>query len=520
MNTKKMNKGKLILSLLTFCFLVLLGMTIYISLHNIIDAPIIYFETFPLILPGLFGGVVAIVNIKKRKLTKSTIGISVICFGIGLIAWSVAGFVWAFYNFFFHIDVPFPSLADAAYILTPAFWFIGILFLQRITGTKYQLRTIWGKTVLILVPLFVVLCTFYLVFYSFYDGVFIANGKNLQLILTIYYPISDVLLLAPTLVILVLSWKTLGGTLKRPLLLILTSFIFMYVADMGFAYTTLNNTYHNGSWPDVFYGITMLLLAFGINSISLPSFDPKNILYPLECEDIFSQLALKIIKEEEKLIGSKAWELAMNVPGIFVDVDHILKISGNKNETINKLISQYEQVFGNASRELARDAIKNLSTIANTVAIDIMITLNISSVIFFIRHISTGNFYSIFPFNQTKFDIDRHHPVVYYLLSHKGLIANTSVPQLVEEAHTIAEAHDLKEISEELRKYQAEITGGIYSDDELIGLLMIGQKSNGEKTSQKDVAYIDNLLKSCSRELAVIIHYRDTQASVLRMKPA
>lgn len=520
MNTARITKRTVILSLLTFSYLTVLGFVAYIALNNLTDTRISYFEQLSEALLPMIGGVGSLAWTKSRKSKNSILGSSVLYFSIGLLAWSFGQFIWTAHNFILGIDVPFPSLADTGYILTPIFWLMGIRLLPKITGVKYKLRTVWGKTVAILISATVLIATFYLVFYKFYQGAFFTGENNLALILNIYYPLSDVVLLASALIIILLSWKTLGGSLKKPIIFILSSIVFMYIADMEFAYYSLNGIYHNGNWVDTLFASALFLLGFGINSISLPSFDPKNILRPLECEDIFAQLALKIIKEEEKLIGPKAWELAMNVPGLFVDSNHILKVEGNKNETINQLIAQFEQIFGNASRELARDAIKNLSTIANTLSIDMMVTLNISSVVFFIRHTSTGNFYSIFPFNQTKFDIDRRHPIIYYLLNHQNLISNSSIPQLVETAHTIAEANDLKEISEEIKKYKAEIIGGIYSDDDLIGLLMIGSKSSNEKFSQRDLVFISQLLKSSTKELAQVIHYRDTQASVLRMKPS
>lgn len=517
MNIGKIKQVNLSRGLIIVSFLLFFGFISYIYLKSLTDGFVVYFESFPLALLPLVAGLTAINNVFKKGIRGSALGSAVIAFGLGLVVWGLSTVVWGMYNFFYGIAVPYPSPADIGYSLTPLLWFTGICFLYKATGIKYQLRTVWGKIVLIFVPLLVLLLTVYVVFYKFYGGIFDTDAKLLELILTIYYPVSDVVLLSPTLVITILVWKKLGGTLRRPILVVLGSMIFMYLADVAFAYTISNDTFHNGNWVDLLWGVTMLLLGLGINSLILPASASTKKLYPAQYEDIFSQLALKIIQEEEKIIGSKAWELASEVRGLYVDENRTLRIQGNKNEVINQLIAQYEQVFGQTSRELAKDTIKGLSTVANTLAIDAMVTLNISSAMFFIRQASTGNFQSIFPFEAPKAQIERHHPLIYYFLNHKNLILKSAVPELMQRAHTISEANDLKEIDLELSKHQAELAGGVYSDQELIGVLLLGPKADGA-FNQQDLAYISRLLNSSSGELAQIVHYRDSQAAVLRMR--
>lgn len=446
-------------------------------------------------------------------------GSAVSAFGFGLILWGLASLVWGIYNFLLDVAVPYPSLADIGCVVIPIFWFVGIYFLYKATGIKYQLRTTQGKVILIFIPLLVLFLTLYLVFYKFDGGVIKPSGV-LELLLTVYYPISDIFLLSPTLVITILAWRNLGGSLRKPFLTILGSLVFMYLADMAFAYAISNNTFHNGTWVDFLYAITFLLLGMGINSLILQATERKNFLHPVQCEDIFAQLALKIIREEEKIIGSKAWELAMQAPGLYVDENRTLRINGNKNQVINTLIAQYEQMFGQTSRALAKDAIKGLSTVANTLAIDAMVSLNMNSAIFFIRQASTGNFQSVFPFAEPKFNLDRHHPLINRLTSHHDLLLKSNIPELIQRVQTISEASDLKEIDLQLAQCKTILAGGIYSDQDLIGVLMLGEKAGGQPVSAQDLSYISHILVGASRELALIVHYRDSQAAMFRMSAA
>ncbi|OGK34930.1 hypothetical protein A3F60_04790 [Candidatus Roizmanbacteria bacterium RIFCSPHIGHO2_12_FULL_39_8] len=72
--------------------------------------------------------------------------------------------------------------------------------------------------------------------------------------------------------------------------------------------------------------------------------------------DIFAELAEKIIKEQENIIGPLALEQAKKVPGIKVDGStHTISLIGNKTTVLENLVKQYEALFGQASVELCKD---------------------------------------------------------------------------------------------------------------------------------------------------------------------
>lgn len=78
--------------------------------------------------------------------------------------------------------------------------------------------------------------------------------------------------------------------------------------------------------------------------------------------DIFSNIATKIIKEQELIIGPLAWDEARKVSGLVVldPKTGEVSMSGDPKEILNKLVSQYERLFGRASREVCRDAAMGL----------------------------------------------------------------------------------------------------------------------------------------------------------------
>lgn len=72
----------------------------------------------------------------------------------------------------------------------------------------------------------------------------------------------------------------------------------------------------------------------------------------------FNQIAIKIIKSQELVIGPLAWEEAGKVSGLMISNSQKDEVSfnGDQKEIVNKLVSQYERLFGRASREVCKDA--------------------------------------------------------------------------------------------------------------------------------------------------------------------
>ncbi|TSC72156.1 MAG: Uncharacterized protein G01um101438_659 [Parcubacteria group bacterium Gr01-1014_38] len=76
---------------------------------------------------------------------------------------------------------------------------------------------------------------------------------------------------------------------------------------------------------------------------------------------IYDQFASNIIKEQESIMGPLAWEQASKVTGLRVDIQaHTVNVEGNSKEVLEKLVAQYGRLFGPASREVCRDAIRSL----------------------------------------------------------------------------------------------------------------------------------------------------------------
>lgn len=77
--------------------------------------------------------------------------------------------------------------------------------------------------------------------------------------------------------------------------------------------------------------------------------------------DIFNQLAESIIKEQENIIGPVALEQAQKVTGLRIDTStRAITIEGDKTAILEQLIEKYRDLFGLASVQVCRDAVKAL----------------------------------------------------------------------------------------------------------------------------------------------------------------
>jgi hypothetical protein len=74
------------------------------------------------------------------------------------------------------------------------------------------------------------------------------------------------------------------------------------------------------------------------------------------------QIAEKIVKEQELIIGPVAWQEAEKVSGLhFAPTHESISIDGaNSGQVIDKLVEQYEHFFGRAAREACKDAARSL----------------------------------------------------------------------------------------------------------------------------------------------------------------
>lgn len=75
----------------------------------------------------------------------------------------------------------------------------------------------------------------------------------------------------------------------------------------------------------------------------------------------FNQIPMRIIHEQELIVGPLAWDEAGKVSGLIIDQSHnSISFSEDEKDVINRLVQQYEKLFGKASHEVCKEAVQDL----------------------------------------------------------------------------------------------------------------------------------------------------------------
>lgn len=203
----------------------------------------------------LSGGAVAFRWAKKLSLHNAVgrelfwIGAAITFFGAGLL-------VWSYYNLVLRIDTPFPSMADAFFVLYTPFLSYSVINLLHVFGVKTSKKLYFeGLLVFALAAYFV-----------FSIGNPPDLSEKLPLLtkgLNIYYLLSDSLLITLSLILI----RFTKGRIHKSFFYFLVAMTAMALGDFIFSYRTANGTYWNGDISDLIYAFSGLMFTLGIIKI-------------------------------------------------------------------------------------------------------------------------------------------------------------------------------------------------------------------------------------------------------------
>lgn len=74
----------------------------------------------------------------------------------------------------------------------------------------------------------------------------------------------------------------------------------------------------------------------------------------------YSEAALKIIRQQETIIGPLAFDQARKVAGVQIGSNGQVTLSGDARSILENLVKQFEQFFGQASVEVCKDAVREV----------------------------------------------------------------------------------------------------------------------------------------------------------------
>jgi len=166
------------------------------------------------------------------------------------ITWFLAETSWTIYELVYKQN-PFPSIADVFYIIGyPLFFGFLIYYLKPVR------KAISRKMILaaIIISAGVVIPTIYI------SGTYDPTVSMLENIVSAAYPIEDSIILVPALIGISLFFR---GEVSFTWSLVSIGIIFFTIGDLGFQYTTSNNTYYTGHPVDIVLMWAYIMFAFG-----------------------------------------------------------------------------------------------------------------------------------------------------------------------------------------------------------------------------------------------------------------
>lgn len=263
------NKSFVALMIITLMAAFSCGLTLNTTLYNFFK--LLFLVLLPLL--AFFGAGRGYSRVKACggiNATPLTYALALLC--LGVLAWGTGQLIWGGYVLLSIQDVPYPSLADFAFMAAYPCWLAGLHFLMNsISGDKQVAKEIGAFLPLLVV---VVVTNLFVIAIAKYQ----VTSTNF---LDLYYPEFSGVLVGVTLLVIIwyiAAQDQIHAVYKTASYILLAGFSFQFLGDFLFTYETKNQLYYNGGWPDRCFTLSMFLIALALSTGPLVPFkDPHAI---------------------------------------------------------------------------------------------------------------------------------------------------------------------------------------------------------------------------------------------------
>ena len=157
----------------------------------------------------------------------------------GLLGWAIGEVIWSYYELVLGYEQsPYPSLADAFYLLYPVRAGVAVVLLSTSTTGRSRIR-------LVLDGLIVAASLFVVSWISVIENVFRAGGEShLAVAVSLAYPVADV-------VIITIAWASAVVAYRPSMGLLVAGLIIVALSDSVFSGLAAVNDYYTGNLIDL-----------------------------------------------------------------------------------------------------------------------------------------------------------------------------------------------------------------------------------------------------------------------------
>ena len=172
--------------------------------------------------------------------------------GVGSLMWGIGLVVWFAYNMFSQVEVPFPSWADAFFVMI--YPFVGWGCYQFINMFKGLITPKIRRESFVLVGVAALAVWFWA------RPDLSPDLSLLQNVISVIYPLGDLILAAMALVMLRIS----AGQAKFRMQYLVLALITQSAADFLFTARTASGIYWNGDMSDVLFMVAAFMLSLAV----------------------------------------------------------------------------------------------------------------------------------------------------------------------------------------------------------------------------------------------------------------
>lgn len=265
-NNQQIMKHK-IFKILIGLYVLTMGYCVYLNffvpLDDRSDAGAI--TQIPLALVPIIGSTVGFAIARSWGGLKSRLGRAILFYSAGMLAWGLGVVGWLIYIYALgQTEVPYPSPADFVYMLAQIMWYAGSLTIAGVIGAQYAIKARYGWLRAVVASVAAVALSYVLLVTIARKGSIETTGLSLQTFFDFYYPIATALSLTLVTVVYLLARKYLGGIYKKAIIVLFVGFIFQFLGDFTYTWSTTTEMYYNGYYPDMLFTTAMLVLTWGL----------------------------------------------------------------------------------------------------------------------------------------------------------------------------------------------------------------------------------------------------------------
>lgn len=221
-----------------------------------------FFGDFPSIyaIVALLGALWGTFIAQKWGGIKSVMGRAILLFSLGLLAQVFGQIAYAYFSFYKHVAVPYPSIGDLGYFGSIPLYIGGIFMLAKASAVKVSLHSFEKKLQAVIIPILILGIGYYL----FLQGYKFDWSDPIKIFLDFGYPMGQAIYISLAILTYLLSKGILGGVMKSKILFVLFALCIQFASDYTFLYQSSKGTWIVGGVNDYMYLVAYFLMALGL----------------------------------------------------------------------------------------------------------------------------------------------------------------------------------------------------------------------------------------------------------------